>query len=158
MINKFKKGFTLIELLVVIAIIGILAALIIVNLSSARVKARDAKRKSDLASVQTALELYSDTTNTYPVHTAPVYSSVGIDWINELHPQYSAALPRDPINPSANTSPQRYVYISDGAGSGYKLCANLEKDTDAERDDGGTVVSVYEVFAGDSGRGLTCTP
>ncbi|MCX6785799.1 MAG: type II secretion system protein [Candidatus Komeilibacteria bacterium] len=39
-----RKGFTLIELLVVIAIIGLLSSLAVVNLNSARGKARDAKR------------------------------------------------------------------------------------------------------------------
>ena len=56
MINK--KGFTLIELLVVIAIIGLLSTLAVVALNSARSKARDAKRVSDIKQIQTSLELY----------------------------------------------------------------------------------------------------
>ena len=44
-----KKGFTLVELLVVIAIIGILSTVAVVNLNSAREKARIAAVKGNLA-------------------------------------------------------------------------------------------------------------
>lgn len=67
-----KKGFTLIELLVVIAIIGLLATLAVVALNSARAKARDAKRVSDMKQMQTALEMYINEQNTYPVVAAPL--------------------------------------------------------------------------------------
>lgn len=67
-----KKGFTLIELLVVIAIIGLLSTLAVVALGSARQKARDSKRLSDLKQVQTALELYFTDQNTYPTTTSPI--------------------------------------------------------------------------------------
>ncbi len=56
-INK-QTGFTLIELLVVVAIIGILASVVLASLNSARVKARDAKRMSDIQQIRNAIEMY----------------------------------------------------------------------------------------------------
>ena len=64
---KKQKGFTLIELLVVIAIIGILATIVLVSLNSARAKARDTRRASDLRQVALALELSYDDNNAYPI-------------------------------------------------------------------------------------------
>ena len=61
-----KKAFTLIELLVVIAVIALLSTLSVVALSSARAKSRDARRLSDIKQIQTALEMYLDSSGTYP--------------------------------------------------------------------------------------------
>ena len=63
--NKFQKGFTLIELLVVIAIIGILASVLLVNLSSTRNRAKDATIKLEMSQIRTAVENFSLTNNTY---------------------------------------------------------------------------------------------
>ncbi len=61
-----SKGFTLIELLVVIAIIGILAAIILASLATARSKGVDAGVKSDLDSVRSQMELFaSNNANSY---------------------------------------------------------------------------------------------
>ncbi len=54
---KNQKGFTLIELLVVIAIIGLLSTIAVVAMNSARAKARDAKRLSDIKQASTILDV-----------------------------------------------------------------------------------------------------
>ena len=68
---KKDKGFTLIELLVVIAIIGILASVVIVSLTSARERGRDAKRIRDMQEVRNAIELYINQTGHAPDFGAP---------------------------------------------------------------------------------------
>ena len=67
MIKKisYKRGFTLIELLVVIAIIGILSAVVLGSLNSARNKGADAAIKSNFDNARGAAEIYYDTNNAY---------------------------------------------------------------------------------------------
>lgn len=59
-----NRGFTLIELLVVIAIIGILSSVVLASLNSARSKARDAQRLSDLEQIGRIMALATGTTGT----------------------------------------------------------------------------------------------
>jgi len=68
MTRKDERGFTLIELLVVIVIIGILAAMALPNFVEARKKAKEAEVKSNIHSIQVALERYAvDSGGTYPL-------------------------------------------------------------------------------------------
>ncbi len=54
------KGFTLIELLVVIAIIGILSAIVLASLDSARSKGQDAAARADLDDMRAQAENFYD--------------------------------------------------------------------------------------------------
>jgi len=63
---KNQAGFTYIELIVVIAIIGILSIFAVISFQGAQKRGRDQQRKSDLAKISTALQLYYARHGYYP--------------------------------------------------------------------------------------------
>lgn len=129
---KQKKGFTLIELLVVIAIIGFLASIILASLNQARMKARDARRLSDMRQIQQALELYFDANRSYPPrNSATCTASAGAAYgLEALTPAFMSVLPRDPS--SSASVPLCYQYATPtnaGTQTTYHLGASLEDIT-----------------------------
>ena len=65
MTKRAQKGFTLIELLVVIAIIGLLAAVVLAAVGTARTKGADAAVKAQLNGARSQAELWSSSHNGY---------------------------------------------------------------------------------------------
>lgn len=117
-----SKGFTLIELLVVIAIIGLLSSVVLASLNTARERARDARRLSDIRQVQLALDLYaSNNSNGYYPHVSSyVYYLEPV-----LVPNYMPALPEDP-NRTGNS---RYRYYAGSSTSmTYTILIDMEGD------------------------------
>ena len=121
-----RPGFTLIELLLVIAIIGILSAVGLSQLASAREKARNTVRVSAIRQMITAFETYKDDNGRYP--SDPCVGGVFFaGWVN-LHSVVSSYINTLQNDPSRST-PHHYHYIFSGAPDGnqhYLFQALLE--------------------------------
>jgi prepilin-type N-terminal cleavage/methylation domain-containing protein len=133
-----KHGFTLIELLIVISIIGILSGFLFVNFAGVRERGRDTARKNDLRQIKTALRLYYNDYQTYPLHSTPGYSirgcGVSADQTCNWATPFTAnntnymQLPIDPVSVDYYT----YRYFQTDAGEGFQLCVALENASDIQ--------------------------
>ena len=128
------KGFTLIELLVVVAIIGILATIVLSSLSDARVRARDAKRLTDMKAIYNALVMYELDHGFVPAtSTYGEYDTGGWDSSREggfltflSEDGYLASPPVDPVNDENFF--YRYFCYSSSADQGATLQYWRESD------------------------------
>lgn len=136
--TQSQKGFTLIEMLVVIGIIGLLASVVLVGLGNARRSGRDAKRISDLRSIQTGLEGFYNACGHYPAENtsgcggAPGAGVVPLDMIalnNAMSMLGSPAVPHDPTaSCTGDVCTGDYEYVTNEDAQTYVLKAILEAD------------------------------
>ena len=92
----------MVELLVVIAIIGVLATLLLLQLGTARSKARDARRIADISQLRVASELYSDDNARYPVGCTVVAAGSCPSIVNTPYPMGVVANSIQPYIASTN--------------------------------------------------------
>jgi type II secretory pathway pseudopilin PulG len=128
--SKHKKSFTIVELLIVIVVIGILTTITVLSYRDADLRAQDAKRKGDLKSVMTRIELYAiEHDGIFPITTSNTtanWKSIDVrtddncfngssqaDWVPNIGilPQ---STPNIGINAGVGGNSGCYIYASNG--------------------------------------------
>ena len=157
-----REGFTLIELLVVIAIIGILSAVVLASLNTARTKGNDASVKANLDTVRTQSGLYYDeNANSYGtvlaagVNCGTTFTANTMLADSNISRALAAAY-------NANGSSAFYCNI-DAAGTSYAIAAPLASPgaywcTDSSavaRDTQGGGATGYTALSGSATAALT---
>ena len=128
-LNKVK-GFTLIELLIVIGVLGVLATVLLIIIDPVKQlqRARDTKRKANIAQIQQALELYRADRNVYPGSLPLCNGNLIVSGVT-----YLRGMPCDPKDGTA------YVYTPSASPIlSYTIRACLENTSDIEKDSGST--------------------
>lgn len=119
-LKKRNQGFTIVELLIVIVVIGILALLVITTYSGIQAKARNSKRQTDVASLQTQIEAFFSQNGYYPSLTDMNSST----WLTTNMKSLDQNALIDPSNPTQSktlvTAPvaKSYSYeVTDSSGA-----------------------------------------
>ena len=141
MLNRLRQrtadegGFTLIELLVVILIIGILAAIAIPAFLSQKSKANDAAAKTQVGTMQTAMETYSTEHN-------GSYEKVSVAKLQEIEPS---------LKEVTNSVPT----VATGTTTGYTITSEsaATKDTFTLTDTAGVVARTCKAASAENKGG-----
>lgn len=126
-----RRGFTLIEVLVAATIIAVLTAIGVVSYGNINKKSRDAKRKSDIEQIRSALEMYRADNGWYPSTGSGGYWNTS-NLSSSLVPSYMPAIPTDPKNVNPSVYRYKATDVSGGKYYGYCLSALLEQTVDPD--------------------------
>jgi prepilin-type N-terminal cleavage/methylation domain-containing protein len=135
-LKKRSQGFTIVELLIVIVVIGILALLVITTYSGIQAKARNAKRQSDIQSLQTQIEAFFSQNGYYPSLTDMNSGS----WLGTN----MKSLDQNALTDPSNTSQSKTLVATPTAKS-YSYAVTNSSGSSCESDD--TTCAQYTLTA-----------
>lgn len=130
-------GFTLIEVMVVIVILGILAAIVVPRVMDNPDKARVAKAKQDIRTLESALNMYRLDNITYPstdqgLEALVQQPSGEPEARNWKKGGYVDRLPKDPwgngyqyLNPGVHGAIDIFTYGADGQEGGDEMNSDI---------------------------------
>lgn len=158
--KKSRSGFTLVEMIIVVVVIAILATIVAVSYNGIQARSRDAQRKTDIANIMKAMELYYSDKGSYPLPTTrPTGSRYAGDWYTTGDASWTDVLsslltgteaidvlPSDPRVTTSSTAPSGglgyAVYVNQGtycgAGPGqmYLIVWRYESSAKERKTDG----------------------
>ena len=127
--DKHKRGFTIVELLIVLVVIAILAAITIVAYNGIQARGRDARRKTDVANIEKAMEVYYSDHGSYPVPSGLTGSIINNGWYTSGDGSWnllssslvgSSAIDNLPVDPTNTTT----VSALSAGGYDYAIYVN----------------------------------
>lgn len=133
-----NRGFTLLELLVTATLIAVLTIIGIVSYASVNKRSRDAKRRSDLEQMRSALEMYRSDNSQYPGGSGSGITDGQFNDANTLSTslvssKYMPSIPKDPAATNGSNAPSLYYYWPSSTTingttvyNGYCVCATFE--------------------------------
>ncbi len=164
---KAEKGFTLVEILIVVVILGILAAIVIPQFTSASTEAKESALQSDLQAMRSQIELFKIHHNdllpgeqgTGPLDITTVATSASFEaaLINKTNVlgavgataahRFGPYMRRVPDNPFCSLSPANTVEVDGTAGGdshGWHLTtpAGVDRGLFQADDDGQNAVTL----------------
>jgi general secretion pathway protein G len=139
-----QAGFTLIELMVVVVIIAILAGLIVPRFMGETDKAKQAKAKMQIESLESALKIYKLDNGSYPTTEqglkalveAPTAGNIPKNWRQGGYLE-KGKVPKDPWG-------NEFVYVSPGSHGDFDL-SSLGADGEPGGEDVNKDINNWEI-------------
>jgi len=129
---KKQAGFTLVEVMVTMVIIGLLAAVVFINVRPAQDKGLLTKTKVDISTLSQALEMYRLDANVYPENLEFLVDPSGGDATGVRQEGYIRSLPDDPwgrpynyVYPGENDAYDIWSWGADGQEGGEGINADI---------------------------------
>lgn len=133
-VQRRNAGFTLIEVMIVVVILGILAAIVVPKIMDRPVQAQITAAKSDIRTLESALNLYRLDNHSYPTTDQGLEALVQKPSNAKAWKEggYIGRLPKDPwgkeyqyLNPGANGPIDIFTYGADGQQGGEGANADI---------------------------------